>query len=167
MTDQEQDKEVTKDTENSPEFSLQRVYVKDISYETPNSPQIFNMDWKPESTLNLHSDVKPLGNDNYEVVLSVTVTTRVDSKVAFLVEAQQAGIFTVKNFPNEEKGHMLGSYCPNILFPFVREVVSDLVAKGTFPQLLLTPVNFDSLYAKHLAEQAAAQETADNAATTH
>ncbi|VAX05633.1 Protein-export protein SecB (maintains pre-export unfolded state) [hydrothermal vent metagenome] len=165
MTDQDQ-KQGIENTDNEREFALQRVYIKDLSYETPNSPQIFNEEWAPESTLNLNSEITPLGNDNYEVVLSVTVTTRVDKKVAFLVEAQQAGIFTVKNFPNEDKSHMLGSYCPNILFPYVREVVSDLVAKGTFPQLLLTPVNFDALYAKHQAEQVA-KDKADTPATTH
>ncbi|HHH38140.1 MAG TPA: protein-export chaperone SecB [Sedimenticola sp.] len=135
------------------EFALQRIYVKDISFETPNSPAIFTQEWKPESTLNLNSSVNRLDESSYEVVLTVTVTTKVDDKTAFLVEVQQAGIFAIRGFPENEMGPMLGAYCPNLLFPYAREVVSDLVTKGSFPQLLLTPVNFDALYAQHLQER--------------
>ena len=161
MTDEEQppeNNEQEQAQENKREFSLQRVYTKDVSFETPNSPQIFTAEWKPESTLNLNSEVHPMGEDHYEVVLTVTVTTKVGDKVAFLVEAQQAGVFLMRGFPQNEQGPMLGSYCPNILFPFLREVVSDLVNKGSFPQLLLSPVNFDALYAQHLAERQAKQQ---------
>ena len=161
MTDEEQSPENNDQEqaqENKREFSLQRVYTKDVSFETPNSPQIFTAEWKPESTLNLNSEVHPMGEDHYEVVLTVTVTTKVGDKVAFLVEAQQAGVFLMRGFPKNEQGPMLGSYCPNILFPFLREVVSDLVNKGSFPQLLLSPVNFDALYAQHLAERQAKQQ---------
>ncbi len=140
------------------EFALQRIYIKDVSFETPNSPGVFTEEWKPESSLNLNSSVNNLGNDTYEVVLSVTVTTKVGEKVAFLVEVQQAGIFAAKGFPANEMGQMMGAYCPNILFPYAREVVSDLVNKGSFPQLLLSPVNFDSLYAQHMQQQAQQQE---------
>ena len=141
------------------EFALQRIYVKDISFETPNSPAIFADEWKPESNLNLNSNVSKLDEHTYEVVVTVTVTTKIGDKTAFLVEVQQAGIFAVKGFPDNELGHMLGAYCPNVLFPYAREVVSDLVTKGSFPQLLLTPVNFDALYAQHMQEtQARAQQ---------
>jgi preprotein translocase subunit SecB len=160
------DNEKGQDTENAREFAIQRIYIKDISFEAPNAPQIFNTEWKPESNLNLNSEAKQVGDDSYEVTLSVTVTTKVDGKVAFLVEAQQAGIFRLVGFADEEKGHMLGSYCPNTLFPYLREVVSDLVTKGSFPQLVLTPVNFDALYAQHMAERSA-KEKADSGATTH
>jgi len=160
------EKEKEQAAENSREFAIQRIYIKDISYETPNAPQIFNAEWKPESNLNLNSEAKQVGEDSYEVVLSVTVTTKVDGKVAFLVEAQQAGIFRLVGFPDEEKNHMLGSYCPNTLFPYLREVISDLVMKGSFPQLVLTPVNFDALYAQHMAEKMA-KEKADSTPTTH
>lgn len=139
--------------QNQREFALQRIYVKDLSFETPNSPVIFTEEWKPESNLNLNSNVTKLGNDTYEVVLTVTVTTKVGDKTAFLVEVQQAGIFAIKGFAENELGQMLGAYCPNILFPYTREVVSDLVTKGSFPQLLLTPVNFDALYTQHMLEQ--------------
>lgn len=151
--------------ENNREFTLQRVYTKDISFETPNSPDIFTVEWKPESDLSLNSEIHPLDKDLYEVVLTVTVTTKVGDKVAFLVEAQQAGIFLVRGFPQKEQGHMLGSYCPNVLFPYLREVVSDLVSKGSFPQLLLSPVNFDALYAQHLAEREAKKQVEDGAVT--
>ncbi len=162
MTDNEKEQAA----ETPREFAIQRIYIKDISFEAPNAPQIFNTEWKPESNLNLNSEARQIGEDSYEVVLSVTVTTKVDGKVAFLVEAQQAGIFKLSGFPDNEKGHMLGSYCPNTLFPYLREVITDLVTKGSFPQLVLTPVNFDALYAQHLAEQSA-KEKADSKATTH
>ncbi|MCB1857468.1 MAG: protein-export chaperone SecB [Gammaproteobacteria bacterium] len=155
-------------SENNPtdqpkrEFTLQRIYVKDISFETPNSPAIFTEEWKPESSLNLNSSVNKLDNDIYEVVLSITVTTKVGEKTAFLVEVQQAGIFAVKGFPDNEMGHMMSAYCPNILFPYAREVVSDLVNKGSFPQMLLSPVSFEALYAQHLQQQANQKQTASD-----
>jgi len=139
--------------QNPREFALQRIYIKDVSFETPNSPTIFTEEWKPESNLNINSNVTKLADDAYEVVLTITVTTKVGDKTAFLVEIQQAGIFAVKGFADAEMGHMMGAYCPNVLFPYAREVVSDLVSKGSFPQLLLTPVNFDALYAQHMQEQ--------------
>lgn len=155
---------------NAKEFALQRVYIKDVSFETPNSPAVFAGEWKPESNLNLNSNVTKLGESTFEVVVTVTVTTKVADKTAYLVEVQQAGIFAVKGFSDQEMGHMMGAYCPNLLFPYAREVVSDLVSKGSFPQMLLTPVNFDALYAQHLQEMQAraAQQSADaNADTSH
>ncbi|MCG8426039.1 MAG: protein-export chaperone SecB [Chromatiales bacterium] len=139
--------------EASREFGLQRIYTKDISFETPNSPAVFTEKWEPDTNLNLNSNVSALSNDLYEVVLTITVTAKVGDKTAYLVEVQQAGIFLARGFPDQEMGHMMGSYCPSILFPYAREVISDLVSKGSFPQMLLTPVNFDALYAQHLQEQ--------------
>ena len=146
------------------EFNLPRIYIKDVSFETPDSPAIFTQEWKPESNLNLNSSVNKLGDNTYEVVLTVTVTTKVGGKTAFLVEVQQAGIFLVRGFPENEMGQMMSAYCPNILFPYAREVVSDLVSKGSFPQLLLTPVNFDILYAQHMQEQKKKAQPADESA---
>ena len=97
----------------------------------------------------------------------MTVTTKIADQTAFLVEVQQAGIFLVKGFPEAEMGHMMGSYCPNILFPYAREVVSDLVTKGSFPQLLLAPVNFDALYAQHMQEMQSNQQGAGGSESTH
>jgi preprotein translocase subunit SecB len=152
-----------KQAEDSRHFDFQRIYTKDLSFETPNSPEVFTLDWKPESNLALNSEVNNLDGDTFEVALSVTVTTKIEDKVAYLVEVKQAGIFTIKGFPNEEMGHMLGAYCPNILFPYAREVVSDLVNKGGFPQLLLTPVNFDNLFAQHMQQKQAEKEASPEA----
>ncbi|MCB1829065.1 MAG: protein-export chaperone SecB [Chromatiaceae bacterium] len=159
MSDQKQAEQ------NQREFALQRIYLKDLSFETPNSPTIFIEEWKPESNLNINSNVNKLADDTYEVVLTITVTTKIGQKTAFLVEIQQAGIFAVKGFTDAELGHMVGAYCPNVLFPYAREVVSDLVSKGSFPQMLLTPVNFDALYAQHLHEQQ--KRAGESAETAH
>lgn len=147
------------------EFALQRIYVKDVSFESPNAPEIFMQEWTPESNMNLNSRVTPIGEDHYEVVLHISVTTKVGDKTAYLVEVEQAGIFLARNLAPEEMGRTMGSYCPGILFPFAREVVADLVSKGSFPQLLLTPVNFDALYFHHLQQQQQAAQ--DAAAAAH
>ena len=149
--------------EDARNFTIQRIYTKDISFETPNSPAIFSEQWNPESNLELNSSVNTMENDLYEVTLSITVTTKIGDKIAFLVEVQQAGIFQVQGFPQQELGPMMGAYCPNILFPYAREVITDLIIKGSFPQLVLAPVNFDLLYAQHLQEQAKKQKSSEAA----
>lgn len=136
-------------SEEGPQFSILRIYVKDVSFEIPNAPQIFAEEWKPEINLQLNTEVSPVDTDIYEVVLHLTVTAKQDEKTGFLVEIQQAGVFKVKGFDGTQKGAMLGAYCPNALFPFAREVIADLVVKGGFPQLLLAPINFDALYAQN------------------
>jgi preprotein translocase subunit SecB len=159
MSEENQDQ-----AENPRNFAIQRIYTKDVSFETPNSPSIFTEQLQPQSELDLNSQVNALGEDHYEIVLTVTVTTKSNDKVAFLVEVQQAGIFLIQGFDKNELGPMIGAYCPNILFPYAREVVSDLVNKGSFPQLVLAPVNFDLLYAQQVQKlqqkQAAQQEQA-------
>ena len=134
------------------QFSIQKIYTKDLSFETPDSPKIFTEKWEPSVDFNLGSHVDTLDNSLYEVALSVTITVKCGDKTAYLVEVNQAGIFALSGFTDQEMGPMLGSFCPNILFPYAREAVSDLVAKGGFPQLLLAPVNFDALYAQHLQQ---------------
>lgn len=154
--------EPAKQDENKREFALQRIYTKDVSFETPNSPNIFQKEWKPESSINLNTEVKKLADTVFEVMLTVTITTKLGDQTAYLAEVKQAGIFAINGFPEQEMGPLLGSYCPNMLFPYVREVVSDLVTKGSFPQMLLQPVNFDALYAQHqqeLAKRTAEQQT--------
>jgi preprotein translocase subunit SecB len=138
------------------QFGIQRLYVKDVSFETPHSPAIFNEEWRPDVNVNLSTQSRPLAQNTFEVILAVTVTVKVGDTTAFLVEAQQAGIFGLVNFSDAELGPMLGSFCPNILFPYAREVVSDLVIRGGFPPLILSPVNFDALYAQHLRQRQAA-----------
>ena len=138
---------------NAPNFEIQRIYVKDLSYEAPNTPHTFNEDWKPEVQLNLETKSNRIQDNIHEVVLSVTATVNSNKKSAFIVEVHQAGIFLITGFPSDQLHHMLGSFCPNILFPYAREVISDLVVRGGFPQLILAPVNFDALYAQHVEEQ--------------
>ncbi|NKN32646.1 protein-export chaperone SecB [Marichromatium bheemlicum] len=137
-------------------FSVQRVYVKDVSFESPNAPEIFRNQGTPKHQLNLNTKINDLGEHFYEVVLEVTVTVKIEDKTVFIVEVQQAGIFNIAGFPEQELGPMLGAYCPSLLFPYAREVVSDLVVKGSFPQLVLQHVNFDMLFAQH--QQRAQQE---------
>ena len=137
----------------APEFAIQKVYLKDVSFEAPNSPSVFTKDWQPETNIQLNTRTQLLDEGIHEVELSVTVTTKSAGKTAYLVEVKQNGVFTAKGFAEQELGHLLGSYCPTILFPFAREAISDLVSKGGFPQMLLTPVNFDALYAQHLKQK--------------
>jgi preprotein translocase subunit SecB len=149
--------ENTTPEQGAPQFALQRIYTKDISFETPHSPAIFTEKWEPKVNVEINSASKQLQEGVFEVVLSLTVTSKIGDKTAYLAEVKQAGIFVLNGFSEQEMGGMLNSYCPNTLFPFAREVVSDLVTKGSFPQMLLAPINFDALYAQHLQQQAAKQ----------
>lgn len=139
--------------QEGPVFTIQRIYVKDVSFETPHAPEIFREEWKPEVNVDLQTKTNRLEDTIFEVVLHLTVTVKMGEKVAFLVEVHQAGIFTLKGFPQEQLAHALGSMCPNILYPYARETISDIVIRGGFPQLLLAPVNFDALYMQHLEQQ--------------
>jgi preprotein translocase subunit SecB len=156
--------EETASTEQqSPRFVIQKIYTKDISFETPNTPEIFREEWKPQLDLQLGNEYKRIDEDNHEITLTVTVTAKVEDKVAFLAEVKQAGIFSLTGYSDQEMGPLVGSYCPNTLFPFAREVISDIVLKGGFPQLVLAPVNFDALYMNQIEQAkqqaAAAQQT--------
>jgi len=135
-----------------PEFGLQRLYVKDLSFEAPHAPQVFTENWQPQVNVGLNTQVTPLGNDHLEVVLVVTVTVKSGEKTAYHVEVQQAGLFVARDVPEQDRGPLVGIVCPNILFPYVREVVSDLVSRGSFPQMLLAPVNFEGLYVQRMAQ---------------
>lgn len=143
--------------EEQKNFVIQKIYIKDASYESPNSPAMFSEDeWAPEINVQLNTESNDLAENVVEVILKITVTAKHKDKTAFLVEFHQAGIFTLEGFDAEEKAGMLGSYCPNVLFPFAREAINDLVGKGGFPQLLLAPVNFDALYQQHMQQQQSA-----------
>jgi preprotein translocase subunit SecB len=144
---------MSQDKEAAPQFEIQRIYTKDISFESPNTPHTFLEEWKPEVTLNLETKSNRIQDNMHEVVLAITATVTTSKKTAFLIEVQQAGIFIVKGFAHDQLHQMLGSFCPNILFPYAREVVSDIVVRGGFPQLILAPVNFDALYSQHLEQQ--------------
>jgi len=133
-------------------FKIQRIYLKDVSYESPQSPAVFigQISWQPQVSLHLNTESSKLDNDLFECVLTVTATVKLEDKTAYLIEVKQAGLFMIKGFEDNRIGPMLGSFCPNLLFPFAREEIASLVQKGGFPQLLLDPVNFDALYAQHV-----------------
>ena len=131
-------------------FEIQKIYVKDLSFETPNSPKIFTEKWNPKTDVHIQTENNKLDENVFEVAIVVTVTATQEDTTAFLVEAKQAGIFFIEHFPEEQHKQLLGSYCPNILFPFARETIAELITKGGFPQLLLNPVNFDALYQQHI-----------------
>ncbi|HDH9217543.1 TPA: protein-export chaperone SecB [Escherichia coli] len=134
-------------------FQIQRIYTKDISFEAPNAPQVFQKEWQPEVKLDLDTSSNTLAENVYEVILRVTVTATMDDETAFLCEVQQAGIFTVEGIEGTQLAHCLGAYCPNVLFPYARECITNLVSRGTFPQLNLAPVNFDALFMNYLQQQ--------------
>ena len=148
------------------QFAIQKIYVKDISFETPHTPGIFTVDWAPAVNMQLSSEASRINDELIEIVLTVTVTTTLGEKTAYLVEAHIAGIFMFKEFPQHVVEHMAATVCPNILFPFARELVCDLVTRGGFPQLLLSPVNFEALYAQQKRQQNAAPPGGDESAGT-
>ena len=147
-----------------PQFSIQRIYTKDISFEAPNSPAMFQKEWKPEVKLDLDTKSNPLSEDLYEVILSVTVTASIGEETAFLCEVQQAGLFNISQMPEQNLTQMIGAFCPNTLFPYARETISNLVNRGTFPPLNLAPVDFNQVFAAYMqkrAQQAQAPQKLD------
>jgi preprotein translocase subunit SecB len=144
--------------QEGPQFTIQRIYTKDVSFETPNSPAIFQKEWTPEVKLDMDTRSNKLDEGVFEVVLALTVTASIGEETAFLCEIQQAGIFQIAELEELQMAHMLGAFCPNILFPYAREAVAGLVNKGTFPQLNLAPVNFDALFAQYMQQRAAQEE---------
>lgn len=153
---------------NQPQFALQRIYVKDLSFESPNSPAVFQEQWKPQVSLDLNTSHTKISDNQYEVVLSLTVTSKIGEKVAYIVEIQQGGVFLVQGIEGPQLGQMLGAYCPNILFPYAREAIDGIVNKGSFPALMLAPVNFDAIYAQALKrKQEEAQGEAAQEGQTH
>jgi len=140
--------------DGSQQFKIHRIYLKDVSYESPQTPKVFtdNTEWQPNVSLHINTESSKLENDIYESVLTVTATVKLGEETAYLTEVKQAGLFQITGFEEERLGPMLGSFCPNLLFPFAREAIASLVQKGGFPQLLLDPVNFDALYAQHVQQ---------------
>jgi len=141
------------------QFMIQRIYVKDLSFETPNTPAVFQQQWEPELTLDLNTSSTQLEAGIFEVVLTVTATVANQKATAFLVEVKQAGIFTVQGAETNQLDHLLNSFCPSILFPYAREAITSQVIRGSFPQLVLAPINFDALYMQQLAEKQNAGQT--------
>lgn len=136
------------------QFNIQRIYTKDVSFESPNSPAMFTKEWKPEIKLDLDTSTNTVDENVYEVILTVTVTATMGEETAFLCEVKQAGIFAIGEMPEQNKAHMIGAYCPNVLFPYAREAISNMVNRGTFPPLNLAPVNFDAIFAAYMQKRA-------------
>lgn len=147
------------------QLNMQKIYVKDASFEVPNAPQVFQEQGQPQVQLNLGQKNAKLADDVHEVVLTLTLTCTINESTAYLAEVHQAGIFSLQGFEPEGLEVVLHTYCPNTLFPFARQVISDLVQNGGFPPFLLQPINFESLYAEQKRRQAAAAEAAGNEGT--
>ncbi len=135
--------------------ALQKVYLKDCSFEAPNSPEIFGGEWRPSVTLNIGTKQAVLSDGNHEVVLTLTVEAKHDDKTAFLIEVQQAGVFVLQGLNDADMGRVMATFCPQQLYPYAREAIADLSGKGGFPALHLQPVNFDALAAEAQRRQAA------------
>jgi len=141
---------------NQKQLAISKIYVKDFSFESPQSPDIFKGgDWKPQTNLNLRSAHNKIEGNAHEVILTITVEAKDGDKTLFLVELQQAGIFEISGYAGDELGAIVGSFCPNILFPYARETIASTIQKGGFPEFVLQPINFDALYlqAKQQADQ--------------
>lgn len=141
--------------QQGPMFALQRIYLKDCSFESPRSPEVFRGQWAPKITFNLNTSNEKLDENVYNVVLRMTVEAKIEDNVAFLVEVQQAGIFSCEGFNEADLERVLATVCPNILFPYARETIDALVVRGSFPAVMLAPVNFDAVYAQSKEQQAA------------
>lgn len=138
-------------------ISIAKIYLKDFSYESPQAPQVFTTkEWSPKTNLNLRSSHTALDNNHHEVVLTLTIEAQENEKTVFLVEMHQAGLFEIVGYEGEEFGAIIGSYCPNILFPYARESIAGIIQKGGFPEFVLQPINFDALYLQSRQQQAAA-----------
>jgi preprotein translocase subunit SecB len=151
------DETTTASTETQqPQFSIQRIYVKDISFETPQGADAFQKQWKPKVSQDLNTKSKKISDDLYEVVLRVTITMADEDSTLYLIEVEQAGLFTIKGFADQQLPQVINATCPSILFPYLRDTIDNIVTKGSFPALMLPPINFDALYAN--AVQQAAEE---------
>lgn len=149
MTDQAQpnNQEATEQ-----QFLIQRIYMKDVSFESPNTPAIYADEWTPETNLQLNTQPTPLGNNLFEVELQLTITVKSNNITAFLIEVTQAGVFEITGYNDEQINFILATHAPTILFPYAREAIASLVSKGSFPEMHLSPINFEALYAQRLAE---------------
>jgi len=159
MAEENQPSQETKtEQEQEQRFIIHRIYVKDVSFESPSAPTIFTEQWEPKTDLQMNTEASPQGENFYEVKIQLTVTVKSADKTAFLVEVIQAGIFEISGYNQQEMQHILSAYSPSVLFPYAREVISGLVSKGSFPELHLAPINFDALYAQSI-EEAKQQDT--------
>jgi preprotein translocase subunit SecB len=148
------------------QFSVQRIYIKDLSFESPSTPAVFKKQWQPKVNVDLNTKSNAIDEEgNFEVVLSITITAKIEEETAFLIEVQQAGIFFIKGFEGENLRRILGTAAPNVLFPYVRETIDSVCVKGAFPAIMLAPVNFEAVYQQALAQ--AQNATNGDAPATH
>ena len=146
------------------EVRIERIYIKDLSFESPGAPEVFTEKWEPEMNVDINTRINPVSQTHYEVILTTTVRAkRAGGKTAFIAEVQQAGLFFLDGMTDEVRARVLGTICPSTLFPYLREAIDGLVVKGGFPALHLAPVNFDALYAQNLAQK----RSSAPAGTTH
>ncbi len=155
----------TQQNDAQPQFALQRIYVKDISFESPNAPEVFQQQWKPQINMDLNTSNKKVSETQFEVTVSLSITAKVEENVAFIVEIQQAGIFHITGIEGPQLAQTLGAFCPNVLFPYAREAVDSLVNKGSFPSLMLAPVNFDAIFAEAMRRKQEEAQQGEGAAT--
>lgn len=146
---------------NGAQFALQRIYLKDLSFEAPLGGEAFRYNWQPKINQDLNTSVNKMENDHYEVVLKLTISALVEDKTIFLVEVQQAGLFQIRQMDPKQMAMLFNTMCPQILFPYAREVVDSCVVKGTFPALALPPINFDALFFRAVQQAQAAQAEKD------
>jgi len=134
------------------QFAMQRIYLKDLSFEAPMGVEAFRKTWKPQVSQELNTKTSKAGDDLYEVVLTLTITVKLEDETAFLIEVHQAGLFAIKGIEGQQLTQVLNSTCPNILFPYARETVDNTLTKGSFPALMLPPINFDALFAQAVTQ---------------
>lgn len=150
------------------QFAMQRIYAKDLSFESPGSPEVFKKQWQPQISVDLNTKSDKVGEEgNYEVVLTVTITAKLEDETAYLIEVQQAGIFFITGIEGENLRRVLATAAPTILFPYARENIDAVCVKGGFPAVMLAPVNFDALYQQAVAQQAQNQTAESGEAATH
>ncbi len=140
---------------------LQKIYIKDMSFESPKSPEVFTSNAQANTNLNIGSNHRAIDGDHTEVTLTLTITSKDGEDTLFLIEIVQAGIFTIAGYTEQERSALLGSFCPGTLYPFAREAVAEMVSRGGFPQLLLQPINFDALYQQAIAQRQAQEAAGD------
>lgn len=155
MAENETSQETSQEQAQQPQagFALQRIYVKDVSFESPNSPVIFQKPWKPETKMDMNTKHKTLGEGLYEIVVTVTLTTTIEDMTAYIIEVQQAGICIVQGLEGPALAQALNAFGPSLIFPYLRESIDSVLVKGSFPPAMLAPVNFDAIWAQALMQQ--------------
>jgi preprotein translocase subunit SecB len=163
MTEEQNTEAAAAAEDQQQQFAIQRLYLKDLSFEAPMGAEAFTKEWKPQVNQDLNTKTNKLDDVNFEVVLTITVTVKLEDETAFLCEVQQAGIFAVAGLENQQLAQVLNTMCPQILFPYAREAIDSAITKGSFPALMLPPINFDALFAQAVskAKEEAETETED------